>query len=290
MSDVYLEDPEPNLTHCTDQLPAIKACSTLSLKAIYSRSQKTADDALKHAGDDVDVYFDSLASPSQNLEALLKRSDIKAVIIAVPILAQPHLIKTAMAAGKHILSEKPIAKDVPTARELLAFHQPFSKSVVWAVGENFRFWPSVNIAFQILQESNSELVAFSVNFHTLVDSTDKYFQTEWYVLYSPVNTQTYLRRHKLKSSGALPQAIKVGFSLMVVFTSLLFYAIFSAPWGRKLPIYQLSRPCCKKGCCRLIQSIPSWRYRTGGAEHSASPSEWSFWIASKLTLLRIHVT
>ncbi|KAH8656281.1 hypothetical protein BGZ61DRAFT_372685 [Ilyonectria robusta] len=161
------------------QLPAIKACSSLSLKAIYSRSQKTAEDALKDAGEDVDIYFDSLTSPSQSLEALLNRDDIKAVIIAVPILAQPHLIRKAMAAGKHIMSEKPIAKDVATAEDLLTFYQPFSKKVVWAVGENFRFWPSVSNAFQILQESISELVTFSVNFYTLVDQADKYLETEW---------------------------------------------------------------------------------------------------------------
>jgi predicted dehydrogenase len=134
---------------------------------------------LKEAGSDVELYFDSPLCPTQTLDELLQREDIKAVIIALSILVQPDVIRKAMAAGKHILSEKPIAKDTPTARELLSFYQPFSKTLVWAVGENFRFWPAVNKAFHILKESQAELVTFSVMFSTLVDQNDKYFQTEW---------------------------------------------------------------------------------------------------------------
>ena len=40
----------------------------------------------------------------------------------LPILVQPDFIKKALSAGKHVLAEKPIAKDVATATELLDWY------------------------------------------------------------------------------------------------------------------------------------------------------------------------
>jgi predicted dehydrogenase len=170
------------LITCTDHFPAIKLCSLLSLKAIYSRSRTSAESAVKDAGvENIEIYSDSPEQPSQTLSALLARTDIQAVIIALPILVQPEVIWKCMAAGKHILSEKPIAKDVTTARALLDLYQPLSRDIIWAVGENFRLWPEVEKAFGILQKSDSKLVTFSIDFSTLVNQSDKYFQTDWYV-------------------------------------------------------------------------------------------------------------
>ena len=95
----------------------------VALKAIYSRSLASAKSAAEsHA---VDLYSDD----SQPLDALLARDDISAVIIALPITAQPAVITKALAAGKHVLAEKPIAKDVasakaPDCRERLAHRHP----------------------------------------------------------------------------------------------------------------------------------------------------------------------
>ncbi|KAG4425361.1 hypothetical protein IFR04_001511 [Cadophora malorum] len=163
-------------------LPAIKACPNFTLKAIYSRSRDSADVAVSQCDlPSVDAYFDFPTTTDEaeqrDLTLLLQRSDIQAVIIALPILVQPDVIRKAMSAGKHVLSEKPIAKDLETAQQLITFHKDYP--VKWAVGENFRFWPAVVKAFEILKGSRGELVTFSVKFSTFVDDKDKYFQTEW---------------------------------------------------------------------------------------------------------------
>lgn len=172
-------DGQHKVTRCTEHIPAIKACASLSLKAIYSRSQSSAETLLKDVDADVEAYYDTTDDPSRSLDAMLKRTDISAVIIALPILVQPSVIRKAIAAGKHVLSEKPIAKDTSTAQDLLAFYQPYVRNVTWAVGENFRVWPSITKAFEILAASKAQLVTFSVNFSTMVDPKDKYFQTKW---------------------------------------------------------------------------------------------------------------
>ncbi|PVH82570.1 oxidoreductase-like protein [Cadophora sp. DSE1049] len=162
-------------------VPAILACPSFALKAVYSRSQKSVDGLVASQDLKVDTYYDSPETPSQSLDALLKRDDIQAVIIGVPILAQPALIRKAISAGKHVMSEKPMAQDLSTAQELLDWYkQPeVSKLGLWAVGENFRFWNSVNRGAELVREIGGNLLTFRVNYYTLIPDDDKYLKTEW---------------------------------------------------------------------------------------------------------------
>lgn len=82
---------------CDEHLPAVKACSLLTLKAIYSRSLKSA----KALETNVDLYSDDSGS-GKTYHDLLLRDDIHAVIIALPIMSQPEYIEAALAAGKHV--------------------------------------------------------------------------------------------------------------------------------------------------------------------------------------------
>jgi len=155
------------------------------LKAIYSRTQASAEALSKVSGEEADIYYESPTSPSHSIDALLNRKDVEAVVIAVPILASGDLIRKAIAAKKHVLSEKPIAQDIAVARNLLEYyrhhHQKLSSSeeVLWAVGENFRFWNSVNRAAEILRGLEAKLVTFRTSVYNLMGPDNKYFHTEW---------------------------------------------------------------------------------------------------------------
>lgn len=94
------------------------ATPQLALKAVYSRSLKSAQ-VLKA---NVDLYSDD-AGAGKTYHDLLLREDIQAVIIALPILSQPEYIEAALAAGKHVLSEKPIAGDLKRAENLIKYYK-----------------------------------------------------------------------------------------------------------------------------------------------------------------------
>ncbi|PKY06157.1 glucose-fructose oxidoreductase [Aspergillus campestris IBT 28561] len=124
-------------------LPAIDATSEIELRAVYSRSLKSAqsvapDRDLARYADDAD----------QDLAAMLDRSDITAVIIAVPIVLTAKFVRIALDAGKHVLSEKPIAKDIAEATTLLQWYRSsgVSQRANWSVAENWRYWKSLNYA------------------------------------------------------------------------------------------------------------------------------------------------
>ncbi|MES9509794.1 Gfo/Idh/MocA family oxidoreductase [Streptomyces sp. NPDC000609] len=57
-------------------------------------------------------------SRSTDVPALLARNDVDAVIVATPHDTHEQLFAAALAAGKHVLLEKPVAQDLPTARRI----------------------------------------------------------------------------------------------------------------------------------------------------------------------------
>jgi UDP-2-acetamido-3-amino-2,3-dideoxy-glucuronate N-acetyltransferase len=62
----------------------------------------------------------TFGTPVLDLDAILARSDIPAVVIAVPAAGHGVLVRRALEAGKHVFVEKPLALDLGEAEELCA--------------------------------------------------------------------------------------------------------------------------------------------------------------------------
>lgn len=93
-------------------------------------------------------------------------------MVALPILVQPDVIKKALAAAKHVLSEKPIAKDVTTAWELLSWCKDRQRKEVWREAENFRKFQLLEVkhhAFERAQRIGGNVTAFSKKPNCFVD-------------------------------------------------------------------------------------------------------------------------
>ena len=169
-------------------LPAIAALDSgvAELKAIYSRSEKSAAELAAEAkqqlqlGQPPSVYHD--ADPSANLDALLARDDIDAVIIALPISLQPSIVRKSLAAGKHVLSEKPVAPDVAGGISLINdFNSTYkSKGLIWRVAENFEVEPGYQAAAEAIRKGKIGKFAFfnarGVNY---IAKDNKWYNTPW---------------------------------------------------------------------------------------------------------------
>lgn len=121
------------------------ATPSLSLKAIYSRSLKSAQstsELLPASHNPVELYSED-SGAGKTFQDVLARSDVVAVIIALPIALQPQFIEAALKAGKHVLAEKPVGPDVESARKLISTYRAVAaeNKVFWAVAEQFRFLP-----------------------------------------------------------------------------------------------------------------------------------------------------
>jgi predicted dehydrogenase len=169
------------------QQPAVKASPHLVLKAIYSRSLKSAK-ALSESAGHVDLYSND--SPSgKTYHDLLLRSDIDAIIVALPIKNQPEYIEAALKAGKHVLSEKPIAENLKDAENLIRYYNKnIDKSkVTWGVAENFRFLESYAYAGQEV-EKLGKILGFQVKTFNYVQPGNQWYGKSGYLNFESFQT------------------------------------------------------------------------------------------------------
>ncbi|KAI1133273.1 hypothetical protein F5Y10DRAFT_85230 [Nemania abortiva] len=163
-------------------VPAVLACPLITAKAVWSRSLKSAEETAKllaDAGTTVDVYSTE-SGPDKSYDDLLKRTDIAGLILALPIVDQPSYIEKALAAGKHVLAEKPIAKDVDTAIKLIEYYEKISKETkaTLAIAENFRFQKGWPYAVEEIKKLG-RVTGFAVKLCSMMQATNKYYLTPW---------------------------------------------------------------------------------------------------------------
>ncbi|EGN93485.1 hypothetical protein SERLA73DRAFT_189645 [Serpula lacrymans var. lacrymans S7.3] len=167
-------------------VPSLETLGPLAptVKAVYSRSEKSArelaDEVTKRLNTKPGVYHDS--DPASNLDALLARADISSVIVVLPITQQPSIILKALAAGKHVLSEKPVAPDVASGARLIATYNAEykPKGLVWRVAENFEAEPGyIAVGRAIRAGKIGKVVFFSLRVVNYIDQESKWYKTPW---------------------------------------------------------------------------------------------------------------
>ncbi len=119
-------------------IPALLASEDIELVGIWARSDKSAQNAL-HS----DTLKDLSRKPhlyigDEGLDQLLGNANIDGVVVALPITAQPDIVLKALRAGKHVLSEKPVHKDVESAVQLIETYEKEykPKGLIWRVAES----------------------------------------------------------------------------------------------------------------------------------------------------------
>jgi predicted dehydrogenase len=156
----------------------------LALKALYSRSLKSAQETASQIENAPSPDLYSADSDGKKYADLLQRDDIQALIIALPIVSQPAYIEAALTAGKHVLAEKPIAKDIATAQALIAFYNNLPSPAsgapkpIFAIAENFRFIPRFAYAAE-QAHALGRITHFSVKVMGLMKDENKYYKTSW---------------------------------------------------------------------------------------------------------------
>jgi predicted dehydrogenase len=106
-------------------IPAILGEPAMRLVAVASRSPERAAEFASRFG----------CAPVTGYQALLERSDLDAVYIPLPPSLHAEWIGRALAAGKHVLAEKPLATSPAEAAELVAAARAGGRLLM----ENFAF-------------------------------------------------------------------------------------------------------------------------------------------------------
>jgi predicted dehydrogenase len=91
----------------------------------------------------------SMADYSPDYRALLRRDDVEAVLVALPIPLNYPVTRDCLAAGKHVICEKPVGVDEAQGREFLALEREFPDRTV-LIAENFFYRDDLRLARALL--------------------------------------------------------------------------------------------------------------------------------------------
>jgi predicted dehydrogenase len=156
-------------------LPALtKVADRIEIVAVATQSVESAERAAEA------VAASGLPRPRAvaGSDELLTLSDVEAVLVAVPISLTATVVGKALAAGKHVLSEKPLADSLEAGVALI--EQSRAKDLVLAVGENFRYQPDFEFARREIELGRIGIpVLYYLNDLHFTGPDAKYASTEW---------------------------------------------------------------------------------------------------------------
>ncbi len=139
--------------------------------AVYSRTRAAAEALAGQAPYPVEATDD--------LAGLLARTDIDAVDILLPIPVMPDVVEQALATGKHVISEKPVAPTVAEGRRLLALARRRPHQI-WMVGENWRYEQAFQLAAAAVRRGDiGRPLTCSWMVYTAITHKNKYYHTPW---------------------------------------------------------------------------------------------------------------
>ncbi|MBU6400078.1 MAG: Gfo/Idh/MocA family oxidoreductase [Verrucomicrobia bacterium] len=132
--------------------------------------------AICDLADDLRDRMTAIHSPGvayRHFEELLGDPRVEAVVLGVADQFHVPLAKQALAAGKHVLVEKPLGVSIEECEELRRQHQP--TRLVLQVGNNRRFDPGIAFAEKFIREELGQMQAFKAWY---CDSTYRYTMTD----------------------------------------------------------------------------------------------------------------
>ena len=99
------------------------------------------------------------------------------MIIALPITKQPEYIEAALAAGKHVLSEKPIAGDIKRAEQLIQYYKSdkVKGNATWGVAEKLPVLGQLYLCEDRRLRKLGRILGFQTKKFGYVKVEDKYY-------------------------------------------------------------------------------------------------------------------
>ena len=115
-----------------NHIPGIAMCPDANVVALCDSDPACLERAARETG---------VRTTTSKYEEVIARSDVHAVIIATPNITHAPIAQAAIAAGKHVMCEKPIAMNYPEA--LATYRAAESKGVRHMTAFTYRFVPAM---------------------------------------------------------------------------------------------------------------------------------------------------
>ena len=126
-----------------NHLPGLALCPNAKVVALCDNEPAVLEHARQQTG---------VAVTSTNYEAIVARDDVHAVIIATPNFVHAPIALAAIAAGKHVLCEKPIAMN--HAESLAMLHAAEKAGVRHMTAFTYRFVPAMRYMAHLVKRGD----------------------------------------------------------------------------------------------------------------------------------------
>ena len=126
-----------------NHLPGLARCGDVKVTALCDTNPATLEAARQQTG---------VSVCSTNYEDIVKRDDVHAVIIATPNFTHAPIAHAAIAAGKHVLCEKPIAMNYGQACEMAGAAE--SAGVRHMTAFTYRFVPAMRYLGHLIERGD----------------------------------------------------------------------------------------------------------------------------------------
>ncbi|AET37762.1 uncharacterized protein Ecym_2002 [Eremothecium cymbalariae DBVPG len=150
----------PSFQSYPDKFKVVAACN---------RTKKKAVEFAVTAGISEQKVYD-------DVEKLMQDPDVTFIDALLPVQFNLTAVEKAVAAGKPILLEKPIAANLEQARAIVAISE--TTNVPIAIGENWLYLNSIDVVKSKL-ETIGEVVGFTYNSTGPFVKNNKYMETSW---------------------------------------------------------------------------------------------------------------
>jgi predicted dehydrogenase len=157
----------------------ILGCGPIAQFAHFEACRKARNGDLYAACDVAEDLLQKMAAIHEprvlyrDFEQMLEDDQVEAVIVAASDQFHVPLCKQALAAGKHVLVEKPLGIAIEECEQLR--QMALEKGLVVQVGNNRRFDPGIVFARRFIREEIGQLMAFKAWY---CDSTYRYTMTD----------------------------------------------------------------------------------------------------------------
>ncbi len=151
----------------TVHIPALKYVEGVEIVAVVSRRADRAKAAADRHG---------IPTASTDWRDVINDPKVDAVVVATPPYLHHQMVIAALEAGKHVLCEKPMARNLAEARDMVKLAE--SANVVAVINHEFRYLPIRQRVKELIDEGyvgQPHSVAMNVFRSTLADPNDRPF-------------------------------------------------------------------------------------------------------------------
>ena len=151
----------------------VRMADRFVVASFANRTRATAEEFASLAGLPMDNYV-------SDYHALLRRDDIEAVLVCVPIPQLLSITRDCLTAGKHVLCEKPPGADLAEARQFLALQDQYPRQKIMMT-ENFFYRDDLRLARSLVEKGAIGRPQLLLDrwVHQLVPTPGEYSGTPW---------------------------------------------------------------------------------------------------------------